>query len=337
MVYILFILVAAVTLYTAMKLSTFADVLSTKTSMGGMLVGTILLAGATSLPEVTTSLSAVVIGNPDIAVGNVLGSNLFNLLVLATFDLYFRSTRLYDNIERSHLYSAVLAIILTALALSGLVYSETPAVFGVGIDMIGILVIYILGLIYINKKSSSTIQPVTEEPVENKKKSKKKPGTPHSDISLKKAIIGFSISALVIMGAGTALSILGDQIAIITGLGSSFVGSFLIAATTSLPEAVSVYVALRLRNVNLAFGSILGSNIFNMLILVMSDFVYREGSILNAASESHISTGISITFLSLVVIYGILRKPVKSTWTYVIPSILTVIVYFITTYLLFVS
>lgn len=334
MVYILFILVAGITLYTAMKLSTFADVLSTKTSMGGMLVGTILLAGATSLPEVTTSLSAVLIGNPDIAVGNVLGSNLFNLLVLATFDLYFRSTKLYEKIDRTHLYSAVLAIILTALALSGLVYSQTPAVFGVGIDMIGILVIYIAGLIYMNKKSSS-MKPVVEPTTE--KKSKKKPGNPHSDISLKKAIIGFAISALVIMGAGTALSILGDQIAVLTGLGSSFVGSFLIAATTSLPEAVSVYVALRLRNVNLAFGSILGSNIFNMLILVMSDFVYRDGSILNAAAESHIVTGISITFLSLLVIYGIRRKPTTSLAMYLIPSVLTVIVYFVTTYLLFIS
>jgi len=334
MVYVLFILVAAVTLYAAMKLSTFADVLSTKTSMGGLLVGTILLAGATSLPEVTTSISAVVIGNPDIAVGNVLGSNLFNLLVLAIFDLYFRKKRLYEQIDRTHLYSAVIAIILTSLALSGLLYSQTPALFGVGIDMIAVLVIYIAGLVYMNKKSSA-MKPVVEPTTE--KKSKKKAGTPHSDISLKKAIIGFTIAALVIMAAGTALSILGDQIAILSGLGSSFVGSFLIAATTSLPEAVSVYVALRLRNVNLAFGSILGSNMFNMLILVMSDVVYRDGSILNAAAESHIITGISITFLSLLVIYGIRRKPTTSSAMYLIPSILTVLVYFVTTYLLFVS
>ncbi|WP_342527074.1 sodium:calcium antiporter [Chryseomicrobium sp. FSL W7-1435] len=334
MVYILFILVAGITLYAAMKLSTFADVLSTKTSMGGMLVGTVLLAGATSLPEVTTSISAVVIGNPDIAVGNVLGSNLFNLFVLALFDLYFRKKKLYEQIDSTHLYTAVLAIILTALALSGLVYSQTPAVFGVGIDMIAILVIYIAGLIYMNKKSSS-MQPVVEPKEE--KKSNKKPGNPHSDITLKKAIIGFTIAALVIMGAGTALSILGDQIARLTGLGSSFVGSFLIAGTTSLPEVVSVYVALRLRNVNLAFGSILGSNIFNMLILVMSDIVYRDGSILNAAAASHIITGISITFLSLLAIYGIRRKPTTSSAMYLIPSILTVLVYFVTTYLLFVS
>ncbi|KIL48138.1 inner membrane protein yrbG [Jeotgalibacillus campisalis] len=55
-----------------------------------MLVGTLLLAGATSLPEVTTSLSAVLIGNNDNAIGNVLGSNLFNVFILACFDAVYR-------------------------------------------------------------------------------------------------------------------------------------------------------------------------------------------------------------------------------------------------------
>ncbi|WP_314733412.1 hypothetical protein [Anaerobacillus sp. CMMVII] len=78
--------------------------------------------------------------------------------------------------------------------------------------------------------------------------------------SLKRAIIGFSIAAVVILVTGSLLSITGDKIADITGLGSSFVGSFLIAASTSLPEAVAVLIAIQLRNYNLAIGSVLGSN-----------------------------------------------------------------------------
>lgn len=326
MVYVLFILVAAVTVYAAMKLSTFADVISSKTSMGGLLVGTILLAGATSLPEVTTSISAVVIGSPDIAVGNVLGSNLFNLFILAMFDLYFRSKRLYEKVDRTHLYSAILGIVLTGLALTGLLYNQTPTLLGVGIETIAILIIYIAGLVWMNKKAAA--HPIAEPTTTEEQ-------TAGSDISVKKAVIGFAVAAVVIMAAGTALSILGDQIAVLTGLGASFIGSFLIAATTSLPEAVSVFVALRLRNVNLAFGSILGSNLFNMLILVMSDVVYNGQSILNVAATSHIITGISITFLSFLVMYTIQRKRNVSGPRYILPSIITVLVYFGTTYLLF--
>lgn len=329
MVYILFVLVAAVTLYAAMKLSTFADVLSTKTSMGGLLVGTILLAGATSLPEVTTSISAVFIDSPDIAVGNVLGSNLFNLFILALFDLYFRSKRLYEKVDRSHFYSAILGIVLTGLALTGLLYDRTPTLLGVGVEAVAMLLLYILGLLWINKKTAqnSLVESSEEVIVEES----------HNTISVKKAVLGFVIAAIVIMGAGTALSILGDQIATLTGLDASFIGSFLIAATTSLPEAVSVYVALRLRNVNLAFGSILGSNLFNMLIIVLSDVVYNGPSILNVASTSHIITGLAVTFLSFLVMYTIQRKHKTNGVRYTLPSIITVLVYFGTTYLLFIS
>lgn len=328
MVYILFILVAAITVYAAIKLSTFADVISTKTSMGGLLVGTILLAGATSLPEVTTSLSAVFIDSPDIAVGNVLGSNLFNLFILALFDLYFRSKRLYEKVDRSHLYSAILGIVLMGLALSGLLYDRTPTLLGVGIEAIAMLVLYIIGLVWINKKTGKN--PLVEEGDANEEDA-------HPTISVKKAVIGFVIAAVIIMAAGTALSILGDQIAVLTGLGASFIGSFLIAATTSLPEAVAVFVALRLRNVNLAFGSILGSNLFNMLILVMSDIAYNGPSILNIASTSHIITGVAITFLSFLVMYTIQRKHKTTGIRYTLPSIITVLVYFGATYLLFIS
>ena len=87
--------------------------------------------------------------------------------------------------------------------------------------------------------------------------SEEEPANPSAKLSPKAAIVSFVIAALIILAAGTALSITGDQIAIITGIGSSFIGSFLIAAATSLPEAISVFVALRLSNVNMAVGAIL--------------------------------------------------------------------------------
>ena len=82
MVYIIFGLAAIITVLAAIELSNNADFLSGQTPLGGLLVGTILLGGATSLPEVTTSLTSVLISNPDIAVGNMLGSNMFTYSLL---------------------------------------------------------------------------------------------------------------------------------------------------------------------------------------------------------------------------------------------------------------
>ena len=329
MVFVYFLLAAAITVYAAIKLSTYADVMSEKSSMGGVLVGTVLLAGATSLPEVTTSISAVMINNPDIAVGNMLGSNLFNIFILAMFDLYFRQKRLFNGASRDHLYTAGLGLLLTVLTMVALIVRIDLTFIGIGIDALLIAALYVIGIYYIGKRP--------KEPTMTTEVEKEVVVSTTESMTVKRAVIGFIFAALVIMAAGTALSISGDRIAVVTGLGSSFVGSFLIAASTSLPEAVAVFVALKLRNVNLAFGSILGSNIFNMVIIAMSDVFYQNGSILADVSASHLVTAVGITILSILVMYSVLRKDVTSKVRYIVPSVLVVLVYFVSSYLIFIG
>ncbi len=329
MVFFFFILAAIVTVFTAMKLSQYADVISKKSAMGGMLVGTILLAGATSLPEITTSFSAVIIGNVDIAIGNMLGSNLFNLLIIAVFDLIFRRKQLYHLVSGSHIYSAILGLFLMIMVTLALIVKIDSTILGIGVDSLLILVVYVIGMIIISQLPSppaeETADRQLEEPV-NKKA-----------VSLKKAVIGFIVAAVIIMAAGSVLSVAGDRIAIITGLGSSFVGSFLIAATTSLPEAVSVYAAFRLKNPNMAVGSILGSNMFNMVILAVSDAVYQGGSILADVSRSNLYTAIGISIMSAVLIWALMRKRSVSIGVYSVPSLITVVGYFVVSYLIFIG
>ncbi|ARK31470.1 sodium:calcium antiporter [Halalkalibacter krulwichiae] len=327
MVFLGFIFAAILTVIAAIKLSTYADTIGEKTSLGGMLVGTLLLAGATSLPEVTTSVSAIVLDSPDIAVGNVFGSNMFNLLIIASFDLYFRKQQIFQYAERSHLYTASLGLILAIVALLALSLRIDYSFMGIGIDVWILMSIYVGGMWYVSYLTKKNPQEPVVEPEEYNM----------SAISLRRAIIGFIVAALVIMGAGTLLTITGDQIAVITGLGASFVGSFLIAATTSLPEAVAVLVALQLRNYNLAIGSILGSNLFNILILGASDIFYQKGSIISAVSNVHQITAAAVGILSVVILYSLIRKPRESTFRYAIPSLILVILYFISSYLIFIQ
>ncbi|WP_449354980.1 sodium:calcium antiporter [Virgibacillus natechei] len=328
MVFIGFILAAAVTVFTAIKLSEYADVLSEKTAMGGMIVGTVLLAGATSLPEVTTSFSAAVIGNVDIAVGNMLGSNVFNLFILAGFDLYFRRKQIYHKASSNHKYTAYLGLFLMLLVSLALMLQIDYTILGIGVDSFLILIVYIAGMVVISKMPA---------PPSNDDESPDKPVVKKKSMTVKQAVIGFIIASVFILGAGTMLSITGDQIAVITGLGSSFVGSFLIAATTSLPEAVSVFAALRIKNANLAVGAILGSNVFNMTILAISDAVYQQGSMLADVSMSNIYTALGGSILGAITIWAFLRRRTSSVWVYSIPSILTVVGYFVITYLIYVG
>lgn len=328
MAFVYFILAAIVTVLAAVKLSQYADVISEKTSMGGMMVGTLLLAGATSLPEISTSFSAAAIGNADIAVGNMIGSNLFNLFILATFDFLLRRRRILERAEKDHIYTALLGLLLTVLVILALWLRLDVSILGIGLDAWIIAITYILGMLAINKLPKP-------EPAGKSGLPETEPANPTAALTAKAAIVRFIIAALIILGAGTALSIAGDQIAIITGIGSSFIGSFLIAATTSLPEAISIFIALRLGNVNMAVGAALGSNIFNMIILALSDPVYTAGPILSAVSNSHMIIAVGVFFMTLLVLYSLRQKKTLSNFKYALPSVAVILIYFIASYLNF--
>lgn len=328
MVFVYFIIAAAVTVFAAIKLSQYADVISEKTAMGGMMVGTLLLAGATSLPEISTSMSAAAIGNADIAVGNMVGSNLFNLFILATFDFLLRRRRILETASRDHVYTALLGLLLTVLVIAALWLRIDVSVLGIGLDALIIGAAYIFGMVLINRLPKSQPEANVEVP-------DTEPRNPTADLSAKAALVRFVVAAIIILGAGTALSVLGDQIAIITGIGSSFIGSFLIAATTSLPEAISVFVALRLSNVNMAVGAIFGSNVFNMIILALSDPVYTPGPIISAVSGSHMIIAIGVFFMTILALFSLVQRKTMSTLTYSLPSISIIIIYFIASYLNF--
>lgn len=329
MLFILFLSAAISTVLAAIALSNYADELSEKTSLGGMLVGTTLLAGATSLPEVTTSISSVFIGNPDIAIGNMLGSNMFNLFIIAGFDLYFRKMRIYQAASRDHMYTAGLGLILSLMVLFALTRRSDYMVYGLGVDSLFIALVYVLGMYMIGK--------IVQRSASQEEKTESTQASPaeRASFSVKKTMAGFFLMALIITGAGTTLSYVGDEIADVTGIGSSFIGSFFLAATTSMPEAVAVLVALRLQNVNLALGSILGSNIFNMLILTGSDAFYLNAPILSMVSPILQITALSVCILSVILMFALMRTKTRTTVSYLLPSILIIAAYFYASYRIF--
>ncbi|PYZ97718.1 cation transporter [Alteribacter lacisalsi] len=329
--FVLFAITAAVTVYAAVKLSVYADVISERTSLGGMMVGMLLLAGATSLPEVTTSTTAILVGSPDIAVGNVLGSNLFNLLILAVFDIVYRRRKLLAQVHSGHQLSAVVGLGLMGLVLITILVPTGITIFGIGIEMFAMVIFYV----YAMREMSAQERAVPEIAAASEEDSAAAE-IQGKGVTLRAAKWGFAASALIIFASGSLLTIAGDQIAVSTGIDASFVGSFLIAAATSLPEVVTVLVALRLANYNLAVGNILGSNVFNMLILVLADVLFRGGPILEAVSPGIAVTALFAIMLNLIVIAHLLYARYSNRRRlYVVPSIVLIVVYFVATYVMF--
>ncbi|KGX85578.1 sodium:calcium antiporter [Pontibacillus litoralis] len=324
MVYLSFLVSAVIVVVAAVYLNTFGDVISRKSSLSGAVVGTFLIAGATSLPELTTSLTAVYIDNTDIAVGNMLGSNVFNLLIIAVMDIFYRRRKLYHHVDvRENLSTAIVGLLFAGIIVLALLIPGSYTVFNIGVEMIVIVLLYIM---YVRFTSSQSGEKEVEQEEDVLEK----------DYSKRTAIIGFIIAALVVFIAGSVLSISGDQLAKISGLNASFVGNFLIAAATSLPELVAVMAAIKMFNYSIALGSILGSNLFNLQILAITDALYREDAILKDVDVTNSYTAILGMVMTLFVIYNLLRKKeIDHVWRYALPSIIVTAMYFVVSFLMF--
>ncbi|GAB3049385.1 sodium:calcium antiporter [Virgibacillus ainsalahensis] len=301
--------------FSAIRLATHANEISTKTKMGGFLAGTLLLAGATSLPELTATISAGIIGNADIAVGNGLGSILFNFFVLFMMDLHFRKKRLFLKVSDNHLYTGVIALLLCMITAVGLAIDFSFTLVNISMTSVAVAFVYILGMWFVSrKKTEGTVSQQQKRPSEE-------------NISLKRSISRFVIYALIIFASGSALSISGDAMVQHTGLSATLVGSILVALATSFPDAMSTFTALRLTNVNMAIGTILGSNVFNLFVITIGDVFYFNGSIWHNTSNEIILVSLTGFFLTAIVMLIIKRDYTRNTFTYIIPSLIAVISY----------
>ena len=298
-----FLLCAAIIVVAGTFLTRFADAFAELTGLGRLVVGSVLLAGATSLPELTVDISAVRLGAADLAVGDLMGSSLFNLLILAGLDLSFYSGRqLFSRRGVAHALSGIFSASLAAVVALSLLTAKmfAPyAVAGVSPAVVLILFAYFAGvrLVYFDQQlaiSGSPEHEPQEMPVP-------------ANMTTTKAFIGFGICALVILITGPYLAQAGDELAELTGLGKTFVGTTLIALSTSLPELVSMIAALRMKAVDLAIGNVFGSNAFNMILLVPLDILH-DGSLLADVSQRHVISCIAGVLATQVAVLGMLYK-----------------------------
>jgi cation:H+ antiporter len=281
-------------------LAQFADVISNKTKLGRMLVGTLLLAGATSLPELSIGISFVRMGSPDLAVGDLLGACLFNLLILAVFDMTrYSKGQMLSRGSAAHALPAGMSVVMLALAAIAMFLGDKLGSFtiaGAGPGSLAVAAAYAagVGLIYTGRKEASNetanVDGVSWIPGVNK-------------IGLGGAAIGFAVTAVVILLAAPFLGKAAKDLAEATGLGGTFFGTVFVAVCTCLPELITTFAAVRMKAFELAIGNIFGSNCFNIFLLFPLDFFYR-GSLLASVSPTHMLTALCAILVTSVVILG---------------------------------
>jgi cation:H+ antiporter len=298
-----FLLCAAIIAGAGTWLTRFADAIADLTGWGRLLVGSVLLAGATSIPELAVDYGAIRIGQPNLAVGDLLGSCLCNLLILAVLDMsHYARGRLISPFASAHALSAIMTIMLCAVAVLGiLTRSRVQLPIGLGAGTAAIVVVYFAGSRLIFHDQHLAARPDTPGPDQ----AVLMPATPA--LSLPKAVAGFVASGLVILVAAPFLAHAADDLAVRSGLGRTFVGTTLVAFSTSLPELVASLAALRLGAYDLAIGNVFGSNSFNVALLAVLD-IFQPGSLLVAIGPAHAITGVAVILVTAVAIAGQLYR-----------------------------
>jgi cation:H+ antiporter len=320
-----FVLCAAFIVVAGTFLTRYADAIADLTGFGRLLVGSILLAGATSLPELTVDISAVRLGNTDLAVGDLMGSSLFNLLILAMLDLMKRSSgRMFSRAAVAHALSGTASILLAALAGAAILLSKRLSGISVGPVGPGTIVIIVayafcIRMIFHDQRVSAQHAANADHDVL----------VPAGSLKLWQASLGFAIAALVIVVTGPFLASAADELAELTGLGGTFVGTTLVALCTSLPELVASFTAVKMGAFDLAVGNVFGSNAFNMVLLFPLDIVHAT-PVLSSVSTNHAITALATVIVTSVALMGQLYQ-VEKRIRFIEPDALLVILLVIAT------
>lgn len=293
-----FIACTSAIVYSGSRLSKYGDILSEKLGLGKAWIGLVLLASVTSLPELVTGISSVTVaGTPDIAVGDVMGSCVFNLLLLVVIDAMYRETPLSTKAHQGNVLSAAFGIILISIAGANLYAGEAaPSIGWVGIYSLVFIIVYLIAIrlifVYEKRNISTLIHEIAEE-------------VKYKEISTKAAFFYYGLNAAVVFGAAVFLPFIGKGLAEHMGLGETFVGNVFIALTTSLPELVVSIAAVKMGAVDLAIGNLFGSNIFNICILSVDDFFFIKGPIFLSASPGHLVSALSAVAMTAIAVVGL--------------------------------
>lgn len=281
-------------------LSRSADRLADAYGWGRGWVGLALLATVTSLPELASGISAVAfVDAPNLAVGNALGACVVNLAFLVVVDALQRRQPMYRDASATHLLSAGFGVVMLGfVAMSLLTGERAPAVLHVGLYSPMLLALYLLALRGVRTHERTAMAHAAASPTPTVRRADVHGEWRH-----------FGVAALVVLAAGSWLPEAADRLAQAQGLSRSFVGTAFMAVVTALPEMAVTVSALRLGALDMAIGNLLGSNLFNVLVLAVDDVFYTRGPLLADAAPVHAGTAVTALVMTGLVIVGLVMRP----------------------------
>ncbi len=341
LLFVLYFVLAGAVIFVTSKASKHIDEIDEKTNLGSAILGGILLAAVTSLPElVTSTVSSLGIGmeaTPSLAVGNILGSNLFNMMILGFVDFLFVKRLYLTNVDKGNKKANIFVVSMYVLLLVPVILFN----FILNMDSIALITNWsfsILSFLLIGAYIVNVVTTKSDTPDEEEEVKETQP--------VKKNVIMFSLWSVLIVVISVCITLVTDNLSSELNLGASFAGAIFLGIATSLPEFTAVITLVKLKNYASAIGNVIGSSLFNLVILSFVDIItptnifsilFNREEISGNIWTNEINLLILGSISALILLYAFSRKRPSeegnvSVWKkalYIVPSVVLVANYII--------
>ena len=353
---------AAAVWLTGTRLTRQVEAIAQRTGVGRAFAGLVVLGGVVSLPELSTATSAAVVGNARFAVNTLFGGIAATMVVIAVIDAIVREHPLSTDITHPVvLLQGTLSVLFLVVAAAGLVVGDV-AILGAGAWTFALLGLYLLFAELVrhyewhrawipeedvrrrgtraakpeaaaraagdqapqaashaqSQAGSKTAAPASDQHA---------PGASRGSRPLARLILATIAVALATAASGVVLSRVGDAVAEQAGIGESFAGLLLGGIATSLPEASTIYAAVRIRRFELVFSDAYGSNLFSTMAIFIADLAYPGGPILNEVGRFALFAVLLGAAVSAIFLAGCLERRNRAVLGMGVGSILVLAAY----------
>jgi len=253
--------------------------IASKAGIPQLVVGLTIVAMGTSLPEAAVSITASVKGSNGIAIGNVVGSNILNILII----LGITSVLIAVPIRKSTLYYEIPFMIFITLLLLGIGFFKAKVSRASGVIFWILFIAYLVYLFFMAKKGNDEEEKCND--------------------SLIKLVLFLVLgAAVVVLGSNLTVNA-ATKIAEFIGISDRIIGLTIVALGTSLPELVTSVVAAKKGNADIAIGNIVGSNIFNIL------FVLGTAALIHPIpySKDFIADGVFAVLAAIILLLAVIK------------------------------
>lgn len=289
MIYAAYVVVASLVVWFSILASRYIDMIDRTTRLSGAFLGGVLLSAVTSLPELFTSISATVfLDQPDLCIGNILGSDLFNLGMLGVVVIF--SIRLFSRAACSRSHIIVIGYLILMYAALGLRWGGVISLRIGWFDLTTLIIFTLYGLAVRHLAAENGEQPSADEQAEE------------CSLTVGQIAARFTLASIGIIALSIALTYITDDISERLDLGAGLAGALFLGVATSLPEVTSTIALFRMRNYNIAVGNIIGSNVFNFFVLGIADFVSSGQGVYSFADSK----------VQLLLIFGSIATPLAA-------------------------